>query len=744
MSFARGSLVSESKQESDHFELTPVQKEISDAVTDKSIERLNAVLQKHPEYIDSFLSKDHSTAIHRAARLNHTDVLKFLLSKGADSYLRTSLGDTAIHVSCLNGSAECTQALIEWNESLCGVQNNNGCYPIHFAAFVGDVQSLALLLSVPGANVDPTDAHGETPLSVAAHNGQDNAVQFLIDKGASLFTTEKRFGNNILQQAAHSGSTKCVSVVLEAMGNQLSVSSVSSPVTVREKEGEPLQLWKMESTGSSGTSQKSPLEAANNVGHTALFVAIYSDRPDCARLLLENGAEINVRDNKGNTPLHAAATVSLSCTKVLINHRDQMEEQLLDAVNERGQTALIVSLKKQHVDIAIALLEAGAKLFLEDKRDAFVPMDDPRLRSLTSTHNIQMNLLEKVLKERQKSATAVMTEEQKRIYQSGVELFNQKPKKGIEYLVQVNLLKNTPQDIARFLFTCQTIDKKQVGDFIGDEVNSSILEAFVNTMNFSHLEFDIALRRFLYRFRLPGEAQKIDRIMEKFAQQYYKNNEAAGVFNNSDAVYVLAFATIMLNTDLHSSSIKKKMTRQEFLSTTKTINNGGPLPKRWLLNLYEKILNDEIKMDGAMYATAEKKGWLTKQAGGQIKTWKRRWFVLDHNILYYFKTPQGEPAGIIPLENIRVVRADAKKKYCLQLTDSTGQEIKSCKINEDGSVVRGHHAVYYIAAQSEEDLTSWMNAITNSVYHSPMLEFIKSKQRDRTSTTRAKSHTMKR
>jgi Sec7-like guanine-nucleotide exchange factor len=78
---------------------------------------------------------------------------------------------------------------------------------------------------------------------------------------------------------------------------------------------------------------------------------------------------------------------------------------------------------------------------------------------------------------------------------------------------------------------------------------------------------------------------------------------------------LLAFATIMLNTDAHSPQIKKKMTKAEFLNNTKFINNGGPLPRDYMENLYEKIVADEIKMEteGKMWSTAEKKGWLTKQ-----------------------------------------------------------------------------------------------------------------------------------
>ncbi len=44
-----------------------------------------------------------------------------------------------------------------------------------------------------------------------------------------------------------------------------------------------------------------------------------------------------------------------------------------------------------------------------------------------------------------------------------------------------------------------------------------------------------------------------------------------------------------------------------------------------------------------------------KKQGGRYKSWKRRWFILNDNCLYYFEfTTDKEPRGIIPLENIRV------------------------------------------------------------------------------------------
>ena len=61
-----------------------------------------------------------------------------------------------------------------------------------------------------------------------------------------------------------------------------------------------------------------------------------------------------------------------------------------------------------------------------------------------------------------------------------------------------------------------------------------------------------------------GEAQKIDRIMERFAERYCKDNPEA--FKTSDGAYLLSFALIMLNTDAHNPMADKKLSLEDFIS----------------------------------------------------------------------------------------------------------------------------------------------------------------------------------
>lgn len=187
--------------------------------------------------------------------------------------------------------------------------------------------------------------------------------------------------------------------------------------------------------------------------------------------------------------------------------------------------------------------------------------------------------------------------QRKLLLHGGLELFKNKPSKGIDFLVQNKfIISKDPTDVAKALLDLQGLDKTAVGDFIGEnkEFNLSVFYAFVDFMEFASLELDQALRKFLSHFRLPGEAQKIDRIMEKFAAKFVQDNP--GRYANADSAYVLSFAVIMLNTDLHSAQIKKKMTIEEFVKLGRGINTEIEISAAELERLYRNIEREAISL----------------------------------------------------------------------------------------------------------------------------------------------------
>ncbi|KAL4392917.1 hypothetical protein AHAS_Ahas03G0393000 [Arachis hypogaea] len=200
--------------------------------------------------------------------------------------------------------------------------------------------------------------------------------------------------------------------------------------------------------------------------------------------------------------------------------------------------------------------------------------------------------------------------EQRRAYkielQKGISLFNRKPSKGIEFLTSNKKIGRSPEEVAFFLKNTAGLDETKIGDYLGEreEFCLKVMHAYVDSFNFNGMDFGEAIRFFLRGFRLPGEAQKIDRIMEKFAERYCKCSPSS--FSSADTAYVLAYSVIMLNTDAHNNMVKDKMTKADFIRNNRGIDDGKDLPEEYLGSLYEQIVKNEIKMNADSSAPQSK------------------------------------------------------------------------------------------------------------------------------------------
>ena len=188
---------------------------------------------------------------------------------------------------------------------------------------------------------------------------------------------------------------------------------------------------------------------------------------------------------------------------------------------------------------------------------------------------------------------------------NAIRQFNFKPSKGMKLLLRDGFIpQDTPEEIAKFLIKEDKLDKAQIGEYLGegDQRNIDIMHAFVESMDFTKTRFVDALRHFLQSFRLPGEAQKIDRFMLKFAERYVLGNPKA--FANADTAYVLAYSVVMLNTDQHSKNVVRRMTKEDFIKNNRGINDNADLPDEYLIGIFEEIASNEIVLTSEREAAA--------------------------------------------------------------------------------------------------------------------------------------------
>ncbi|KAK9164767.1 hypothetical protein Syun_005669 [Stephania yunnanensis] len=212
-------------------------------------------------------------------------------------------------------------------------------------------------------------------------------------------------------------------------------------------------------------------------------------------------------------------------------------------------------------------------------------------------------------------------------YQKGISLFNRKPSKGIEFLIRAKKIGSSPEEVAFFLKNGNGLNETMIGDFLGEreEFSLKVMHAYVDSFSFEGMDFGEAIRFFLRRFRLPGEAQKIDRIMEKFAERYCKCNPNS--FASADTAYVLAYSVIMLNTDAHNSMVKDKMSKADFIRNNRGIDDGKDLSEEYLGSLYDQIVKNEIKINDSSAPKSKQVNSLNKRLGLEgilnLVTWKQ-------------------------------------------------------------------------------------------------------------------------
>lgn len=121
------------------------------------------------------------------------------------------------------------------------------------------------------------------------------------------------------------------------------------------------------------------------------------------------------------------------------------------------------------------------------------------------------------------------------------------------------------------------------------------------------MRLDEALRQLLREFKLPGEAQQIDRIMEKFAEAFCKQNP--GMFRAAEDAYRLAFATIMLNTDTHNPLADHMLGFDTFVEMNSDSGEDGEavpaLSREDLRGIFDRIVAKALPLmpiDPHMYA----------------------------------------------------------------------------------------------------------------------------------------------
>jgi ankyrin repeat protein len=345
-----------------------------------------------------------STPLIDAVKAGNRDAIRALLKNRTDVNVPEADGTTALHWAVRADDTETVQALLRAGAKA-NVANRNGITPLSLAALNG-TRSVVEALIEAGADVNARLPQGHTALMMAARAGHADALNVLLSRGADVNAREQVLGETALIWAAAEDHPEAIKALV-ARGAD--VNGRSNPLTFpREEYGDgksarltvlPKGNWvplmyaaRQNATGALKALAESGanLNATDPDNMTALNLAIINAHYDAAALLLDLGADPNIGDVTGMTPLYAAVDMStfadtpgrptpkasgrldaVGIVKALLEHRANpnavLSAPILVRVHDRGDgtlgagaTPLMRAAKKGDVETMRLLLTHGA------------------------------------------------------------------------------------------------------------------------------------------------------------------------------------------------------------------------------------------------------------------------------------------------------------------------------------------------------------------------------------------------
>jgi ankyrin repeat protein len=375
------------------------------------------------------------------------DVLKLILSKGADINARNKAQDSALHVAVrqnfseqgivlLDANADIFQynaqqenplflaltakpAALEWffRPNVIAARDANGDSVVHHAARKNLPDGIAYLIK-KGASLNVLNNAVETPLHTAAKYDATGAIQYLVGAGSSLKAADIK-GDIPLQSAVLAGAEKATEQLIAA-GSLLNSQNYSGETALHQagKNNNATIVRLLTAKGAQTEIQDSrgftPLAAAaaygaydaasdllkanalidtrDNSGSTPLYQAVSGEHIAVVRLLLVNSADIHALNARSLSPFRLSLTKNTQIaaefyTDKLINKPDSngdcvlhilvndgMSQDLItdalkhganpNARNAKGDTPLMLALRRNDLNTAVVLMGGGASLFV--------------------------------------------------------------------------------------------------------------------------------------------------------------------------------------------------------------------------------------------------------------------------------------------------------------------------------------------------------------------------------------------
>jgi ankyrin repeat protein/L-ascorbate metabolism protein UlaG (beta-lactamase superfamily) len=312
-----------------------------------------------------------ASEIHDAARTGNLDSVKTLLTARPELIsAKNDLGHSPLHSATYNGQVAVAEYLLSKGADI-NALTTSGSTPLHGAAFYNHPEAVKLLIA-KGANLNVPNVAGYMPLLSAAAAGNTEIVRMLIEAGADRSTHLTEGGFDALQVAVYGGHQETAEYLLSQGFDINKVSESGENYFHAVAMSGNVGLVKL------GFDRAINPDMPNRNGETPLQRAILSlhlggytpEKGEIVRLFIAHGADVNHRDNYGETPLSRALfTGNKDVVKLLIDSGANVNN-----INIENQSSLLVAVSHGDIEIVRTLIQAGADTEIKEIHYGLSPL----------------------------------------------------------------------------------------------------------------------------------------------------------------------------------------------------------------------------------------------------------------------------------------------------------------------------------------------------------------------------------
>ena len=235
------------------------------------------------------------------------------------------------------------------------------------ACELGDIETVKTVISEDATKLEELNESGCTPLMLAASEGQEKVLRYLIQQGADVYRKNEKtgdsYGDTALHFAARSNHIQC-GILLVKVGASITLRNESSktPLDLAHRDFKDAIMLDVVREIHRGNE-----DSEDNFGlrRIPLMLAVGEGRLDVVEYLIDHGADVNKKDDICNrTALHyVSKRGQIEVVELLLSKGAE-----IDVEDENHRTPLLLAAAEGHNDTVLYLIDHGADVSKKDDR----------------------------------------------------------------------------------------------------------------------------------------------------------------------------------------------------------------------------------------------------------------------------------------------------------------------------------------------------------------------------------------